>query len=1304
MKIPSIASKIIKIFTVIITIIALYGLLGFVVLPNILIAKLPDIIYQQTGRKAAITNIAFNPFNLRCRLQDFKMQEKNGSAFISFKSFTTKINAWQSITLKYLAIEEVTLTQPFVHVARLKNNDFNFANMSKGKPDKKKSDGKIFPINISKIAIVDGKLFWEDYHLDKSVQEKMTPINLSIDNFTTNADKQSKLGITLALMSGGKLDWKGKIGVNPITSHGHISLDNIKLPTLLALAAPNKPAFDLHGTERFSADYTLDYSKDGLKLSLSKAKLALIDVAFTKQQPSPIAIAIPSFTLAADIVVDQAKNRFKLTADKFKVAIQDFQFEQKTKQPVLLKTLDITHEANIALSFVDKTLQFTSSKDKLEVRELYFEQQGIAGSVIKIPLLVHKADIKLNKTDKALQISTDKTRLDVRDFSFKQKGDNSKFIEIPSLSHQADMQFNQTGQDLQISANKTTLDISNLDFKDNGDNKMLLTIPSLRHETDIKVSQNDKGLQVSANKTKLDIKNIDFKRSGNNKMLVKIPRFSHETDMQFNLADKIWQITTHNSKLSSGNIQLSGMDLAPIMLKIPELALETAYKTDNKDNTLSFVASKGKFDLQKLQLDDTEHNTTLAKVDAFGFNGLDVNLKNKELLLASVSAKNADFKAWLNADKTINYQTLFSAPKPSTSHHLTKPVVTRNKAADSAWKVKVSKLALTNFGLDFEDRTLAKPIAMTARPIDLQMKNFTTKTGAALPVQLSVGINKSGLLKIAGTTTLEPFATQLAVTVNNLALEKYQPYLDKFARLDIIQGNLNIDGKLAVAKKTKDMDVKFKGNTSVVDLVTRDQILNKDFVKWDKVSVNDIDADVLANRYTAAALIMNKPYARVTIRKDKTINVNDIMVPKDKALPASNSKVSSAKATTTASKKTYFKLNTVKIIDGASDFSDLSLLIPFFAPIKELNGGANDISSEQNSKITVVLVGNTFELSPVKIKGSVSPYLGNFDIDMNFDGMPMPLVSPYMVQFAGYKVEKGKLSLGLKYAIEKKQLTASNSILIDQLELGEKVENPDAVSLPLELAVTLLKDSDGKIKIDVPLTGSLEDPQFSIGSIIGDALFNVLTKIITSPFKFIAGLANSDADLSVINFTAGASVLSAEQIQKLDDIAKALKDRPALNIEVKGAAFQEQDWPVLRDEALHEQLQRLKAGEINKDNDKKVRSEYVYLSADDYNRLLVDVFIMQYPKLAKKSLFGKPILIGNEEGDFYAFAKKKMSETLVPDLKRLNDLATDRAGAIAKHLVQKAGIPNERIFILDTVVDPERTGKDITSQLSLKTN
>ncbi|MDD1636699.1 MAG: DUF748 domain-containing protein, partial [Methylococcaceae bacterium] len=688
----------------------------------------------------------------------------------------------------------------------------------------------------------------------------------------------------------------------------------------------------------------------------------------------------------------------------------------------------------------------------------------------------------------------------------------------------------------------------------------------------------------------------------------------------------------------------------------------------------------------------------LIKAPAFALRGIDLNLGSQELVLDSISANNGDLQAWLNPKGIINYQTLLRISN-AEQISIDQTIASTIKPQSATWKINVNDIALTNFGLNFEDQTQTKPVATNFKPINLTLTNYSNKSGAKLPVQLSVGVNKTGLIKLKGDTVVEPFSAKLDLDVKNIDLEKFQPYFDKFVRLDVIDGAAHIDGKVSVAKQSQDkLDVKFKGNTGITRLLTRDQTLHKDLVKWEDLTLKDLDFDLLANRYTAAALVIDKPYARVTIKKDKTVNFDDIVITNKNK---SETLVKTAPGKKADLNKPYFKLGKIQITDGSSDFSDLSLILPFAAPIRSLDGGASGVSSEQKSTVTVALKGNAYDLSPVDVKGEISPYLGDYNIEINFDGLPMPLVSPYMVQFAGYKVEKGKMTLGLKYNVVNNKLTASNSIFIDQFELGEKVENPNAVSLPLELAVALLKDSSGKIKIDVPITGSLDDPKFSVGAIAADALMNVISKVVTSPFRALGSLIGNEEDLSTISFTAGNSSLNKQQQAKLDDLSKALKERPVLNLDIKGAAFQEQDWPVIREDALYEQLKKRRAVEINKDADKKIREEYVELSEDDYKRLLADMFIEKFPLLAEKSFLGTPQLMNPKAGDFYEIAKQKLFTIIKPEQERLKVLASARAQAIANYIVQKGGVPRERVFILGTVIDPERINKEIVSKLSL---
>lgn len=978
MEIRNIAFKIKIAVLIAAGLIGIYAALGFYVLPMLVKSKLPALIQQETGRKASISTVRFDPFSLQLSLQGFELQEPSGQLFAGFDGFIVNINARQSIAQAALVIDSVLLNKPVIRVTKDKDGTFNFKDLFKDSNEAKQEGGKIFPVNIVKLSIAEGKLDWEDAHFNSPEKETAYPINLVIDNLTTQADKPSNLGLSLELNSGGKLDWQGTISINPLSSSGHIKLEKVQLPRIRALALQDFVQLDLQGYELFEADYK-----------------------------------------------------------------------------------------------------------------------------------------------------------------------------------------------------------------------------------------------------------------------------AHYVDNQFNV-----------------NL------------------------------------NKGKFELHDFQVSHSSQDKPLMKMVRFTVQGIGFNLEKHELVVESVSANDADFKAWLNPEGVLNYQPLLPIA--------TDEVPSGESVEKTSWSIKVNNIALNNCGLTFEDQTLKKPVTITAKPINFKLTDYSNQAGASLPFQLSAGFNETGLIKLDGNTVIEPLSAQIAVDVKDIALENFQAYVDKFARLDVIDGSLAVDGKFLVAKSAQDkLDIKFTGNTKIADLITRDQLKNKDFVKWENLTLNGIDVNLPENQYSAETLTINKPYARVIIKKDKTVNFGDIIIADknvEKGKPETT--VKAAKNTQTEVKKPEFKLGKIQIIDGSSDFSDLSLILPFAAQIKSLDGGASNISSDQKSTIKVNLKGTAYDLAPVDIKGEISPYLGDYDVIVNFTGMPMPLISSYMVQFAGYKVEKGKMSLELNYKVANKVLTASNNILIDRFELGEKVENPNAVSLPLELAVALMKDSDGKIKMHVPITGSLEDPKFSISHLVADAIVNAISKVITSPFRALASLIGSEQDLSTISFTAGDAVLNKQQISKLDDLVKALKARPVLSLEIKGAAFQELDWPAVSDDALYDQLKRIKAAEINKQGGRKIRAEHVVISDQDYRRLMEQLFAEKFPLMVEKTLLGRLRLVGSKADtntdEFYAVAKEKLSAIIQPEPQRLKDLASQRAQAIANYLVQKGGIANERIFILDTAIDPAREGNGIVSLLSVK--
>ncbi|MFA5984648.1 MAG: DUF748 domain-containing protein [Methylococcaceae bacterium] len=817
--------------------------------------------------------------------------------------------------------------------------------------------------------------------------------------------------------------------------------------------------------------------------------------------------------------------------------------------------------------------------------------------------------------------------------------------------------------------------------------------------------QGNLGISPIVSEGHLKLENISLKQT---QALVLHNEFTFKINGTANLdADYALAIIENEvkAKVKGIKLQLRGLEYSDsvqhkAVINIPTLSIAAAGQLSQGNDALDLTLEKGMISLQNFELSEDAKIPALIKIADLSLADIALNLKQQQINIGLVSTKDAEIKAWLT-EQGINYQSLFYV-EPLRNESSAVSVVPAKQPTSKTWAVKIDDIKVSNYKVDFQDLTQKQPSQFNFSAIDLQLKGYNSLESASnMPVGFAAVLNDSSQISLKGDVQATPAKLMLAIALKDLNLNYFQHYVDDYVRLNILEGKLAIDGDLGLDFSNAQLPgITFKGNSQVSNLITRDQLLNKDFIKWDKLLISAIDADLQKQRYHAGGIVIEKPYARIIIEKDKSNNFNDVVI----ASKPGKKSISVKKPVVANQPEPDLSIGSIKINQGSSDFADLSLILPFAAKITGLDGGIKGFSSAKQAKLNLALKGSAYDLAPVAINGDYSPGSGDLNVALDFKGIPMPLMSPYMVQFAGYKVEKGKLSLTLNYNITKSQLTASNNILIDQFELGEKIENPNAVSLPMELAVALLKGSDGKIKIDVPVTGSLEDPKFDIGSLIVDALLNSIGKVVSAPFNAIASLIGSDEDLSHVSFKAGKAELTDTETQKLKDLAKVLLEKPELQLEIKGAAFEKQDWDSLADAALYDQLREIKVSEINKEG-VKTRLENVELSDDDYKRLLTKVFLEKFPLLAEKSFLGTPKLLDPNAGDFYTVAREKLSATIAPEPKRLNELAAERAQTIAKFIVQQGGLPNDRVFILDTVLDPPRqNAEEIVTNLSLKAN
>jgi hypothetical protein len=754
-----------------------------------------------------------------------------------------------------------------------------------------------------------------------------------------------------------------------------------------------------------------------------------------------------------------------------------------------------------------------------------------------------------------------------------------------------------------------------------------------------------------------------------------------------------WTIKIANVALNTTHIKFTDkrpqesvlMDIASLDMGVKNYHLRT-------DSQLLMTANQGFVNLQAFNL-HTEKDPALVQVPSVKIDGIDFNLQDQSVKVKSISTSDALINAWLTKSGILNYQELFAitqSPENEVAHE-----ADDEGATDKSWILALESFNINNYALQFKDYTQKKPVDLSLSELDFSVMGFNTEKGTHLPLELNARLNQKGKIKVAGSSVLEPFTANLDVNISHIEIRKFEPYINQSAKLDVIKGHINTQGKLRVTQSKKgDLALNYKGNVGVKNLHTRDQILHQDFLKWQNLALNGLEFDLQPVKLKIKSVNMDQPYARVTIKKDKTLNIHDVII-------AKSADESVKKKETKKNPSAQFDIGTIKIKGGSSDFSDYSLILPFVVKLNTLDGQINKISSNKKAKTHVDLKGKVFDLSPVEIKGDFNPGLDEMDLGMHFKSLPLPFISPYMVEFAGYKVEKGQMSVDFLYQIRARQLSSENNLLIDQFELGEKVENPDAVDLPLGLAIALLKDKDGKIILNMPVSGSLDNPEFSVGPLIYDVFINLLTKVIASPFTAIGSFLGSDEDFSTVSFQAGNADLSVEQAAKLDALLGALAEKSELSLEIKAESYIKQDWPVMQEQALMDQLKQIRASELKKQG-KVELAEYVKLSEDEYNRLLADLFIQTYPELAERSLFGRPKLLHPDMGEFDVVAKNMLRSMIKPDEHKLFILAATRARNIARHLTRDGGIVQSRVFILDGTVLPEAEQGELKAQLTLK--
>lgn len=609
------------------------------------------------------------------------------------------------------------------------------------------------------------------------------------------------------------------------------------------------------------------------------------------------------------------------------------------------------------------------------------------------------------------------------------------------------------------------------------------------------------------------------------------------------------------------------------------------------------------------------------------------------------------------------------------------------------WGIAIQDVTLDGGALSFVDKSAVKPVALDLAALSVQLKNFSTTSnkpfGMNVSTQMRAGAGEVGRLTWRGTLGLSPLAAQGKLEAVRLPVHAFEPYLNEALNIDIRKAEASFKGQVSFTQTAKGPVVKVKGDSAVEEFRAHTVPQGDELLTMKLLSLRGLDLAIVPGSATTVSVqetVLSDFFARLILSEAGRFNLQDVVKAPEQAtkIIAVHALGTGSRALNDAEKglPPVISFGPVTLLGGKVYFSDRFIKPNYSANLTELAGKLSAFSSQAQPDgvhlADLELRGRAEGTASLEITGKLNPLATPLALDIKgrVRDLELPPLSPYSVRYAGHGIERGKLSVDVAYVVQPDgQLTASNNIVLNQLTFGDKVDGAPA-SLPVKLAVALLADRNGMIDINLPVSGSLNDPQFKLAPMVFKLILNLVAKAITSPFSLLANAMGGGADeLSMVSFAPGSAVLSEQAKPGLDKVVKALLERPKLKMTVVGTASLE----VEREAYQREQLKTLVLAE-------KRRTVIVNgsvtpvdvegqggVSPADYPVLLKAVYRRaDFPK--PRNLIGMTKDISPADMEALLLANLPVSEA------SMRELAVQRGVRVRDYLAAQQ-LPPERLFL-----------------------
>ncbi|KVH36354.1 DUF748 domain-containing protein [Burkholderia cepacia] len=1207
--------------------VVLFGLLGFFAAPPLIRHVAEQQLSQQLDRPATIRRIALNPYTLNLEADGIHLGDKGGQGdFIDIAKLVVR-PSWSSLFRGAPIVNEIRLDSPRFHIVRYDAQRFNFTDLiEKFSTPSPKPESKPTQFSVSNIQVNNGRIDFDDRLLnEKHVVDNWT---LGIPYIATLASKtdifvEPKLR---ARFDGSPIAIDGKTKPFAQSRESEIALkfDRLDVPKLISYVPAKLPVAVTSGL--LSSDLTVNFVMSGETPALRvSGTVDLNDAKVTDRASAPLFAARGVHVAAASL--EPLRNAMHFDEIRIDQPVVDLardkqgvlNVEKLAAQPAAASKAAEGKPAAPGAAAASAAAQAAASGAKAEADAKAAPPLDLTIRHFAIDGGTVNVDDRVPATPTALSLTKLAATLD----GFSMQGKTSaKYTLSTSLSRGGDVTaegtFNLAGKQADSKLTVAALALPALQ-------------PYLGEATRARVLDGTLGATVNAK------------------------------------AD--WGKTPLAAQVADSTVSLKSLKIAAPDAKAPAIVLPDASAKIAK-------------------VDVAARTAEIASVDASGL-ALDVQrLKDGRIDLAALA-------------------------EPAQASVPKRTVARKAEAAAPSWHYRIDALNVKEASANFTDLSTPRPVKLAIKPLELSVQKISDDMTKPLPMQLKATLNRKGSLNVTGDVTAQPLKLGLKINGNRLDAAAFEPYFGSALNATIASALLNAQGNLTFAQVKDAPRATYRGDVALVDVRMLDKATSDPFAGWRSLALTNLKAnyDEKGTDVDAARVTFSNFYGRVLLDAQGRLNLKDVVAketgpaqsltrdaskgepvplsPPAASAPAAAQQASApaAASATVVVKAAQPPQNPVRmhfgellLQNGRVTYTDNFIKPNYTANLVAIKGTVGAFGTDSTTSAPVDVAANLAGNGPISIKGSVNPLIEKPALDLTATAHDIELtnLTPYSAKYAGYPITKGKLNVDLHYELVNDQLKANNHIFIDQLTFGDHVENDTATRLPVKLAISLLKNTRGQIDVNLPVSGSLSNPEFSVGGLIWRAVLNLIAKAVTSPFSLLAhAFGSGGEDLGYVEFAPGSYQLDDAQQKKLDTVVKMLTEKPSIRLDLIGRVDPAKDTSGLGDAYVERLVRQQKLKDVVGQGE-SIDPMSVTVEPAEYSKYLTRAY--------KAADFKKPRnLIGLQKTLPDADMKKALAEHAPADDNALRALAQQRAQAVRQYLDGK--IDSSRVFVVAPKLD-----------------